>query len=104
MEKIYRQLLIDCNTITCFESVKHVFQWEGKQHKAFDTLKEKISTTLVLEIPYLKQPFKIQTDVSEYAMGAILMQHDKPICYHPETFSNAIISYPTYDKELYALV
>ena len=32
------------------------------------------------------------------------MQHKKPICYHFETFSKAIINYPTHDKDLYALV
>jgi hypothetical protein len=37
-------------------------------------------------------------------MGAVLMQHRKPICYHFETFTTKIINYPTYDKELYALV
>ena len=32
------------------------------------------------------------------------MQHRKPICYHYETFTSAVVNYPTYDKELYALV
>ena len=32
------------------------------------------------------------------------MQHGKPICYHSETFTNVVINYPNYDKELYALV
>jgi len=32
------------------------------------------------------------------------MQKKKPICYHSEKFSQAVINYPTYDKELYALV
>lgn len=54
-------------------SVKQVFQWGGKQHKAFDALKEKFSTTLVLELSDLKQPFRIQKDASDYAMGAVLM-------------------------------
>jgi len=31
-------------------SVKKVFQWGGKQQKAFDALKEKISTTPVLTL------------------------------------------------------
>jgi len=52
----------------------------------------------------LKQPFEIQTNASEFVMGEILMQHGKPICYHSETFFNVAINYPTYDKELYALV
>ena len=59
---------------------------------------------LVLALPNLQQPFKIETDASSYAMGAVLMQQKKPICYHSEKFSQAVINYPTYDKELYALV
>jgi len=32
------------------------------------------------------------------------MQHGKLICYISETFTDAVINYPTYDKRLYALV
>jgi hypothetical protein len=85
-------------------SVKNTFQWEGKQHKSFDTLKENISTTPVLALPNLQHPFEIETNVIGYAMGALLMQYHKPICYHYETFNQAVVNYPTYDKELYALV
>ena len=37
-------------------------------------------------------------------MGAFLLQNGKPICFHSETFSKAVANYPTYDKELFALV
>ena len=37
-------------------------------------------------------------------MGAVLLQHGKPIAFHSETFNGAILNYPTYDKEFYALV
>ena len=37
-------------------------------------------------------------------MGEFLMQCKKTIWYHSETFSKPISNYPTYDKELYALV
>jgi hypothetical protein len=37
-------------------------------------------------------------------MGAVLMQYRKFICYHSETFNQVVVNYPTYDKELYALV
>ena len=67
-------------------------------------LKKKINTTPVLALPDLQHPFEIETDASDYAMGAVLMQHKKPICYHFETFTLAIVNYATYDKELYALV
>ena len=67
-------------------------------------MKEKISTAPVLALPNIKQPFEIETDSNKYAMGAILMQYHKPICYHSETFNQVVVNYPTYDKELYALV
>jgi hypothetical protein len=35
-------------------SVKQVFQWGRKKQKSFNTLKEKISTTLVLALPNLQ--------------------------------------------------
>lgn len=37
-------------------------------------------------------------------MGAFLMQHGKTIFFHLENSNGAMINYPTYDKELYALV
>jgi hypothetical protein len=67
-------------------------------------LKEKTSSTPVLALPDLRQPFEIQTYASNYAMGVVLLQHGKPIGFHSETFNGAIVNYPTYDKELYAFV
>jgi len=67
-------------------------------------LKENISTTPVIALPYLQKPFGIEIDVSGYAMGIVLMQQRKPVCYHLENFSQVVVNYPTYDKELYALV
>ena len=55
-------------------------------------------------MPDLQQPFEIETDASGYAMGAVLMQKRKPICFHSETFTSTVIYYPTYVKELFALV
>jgi len=83
-------------------SVKKVFQGGGKQHKAFETLKEKISTTPIMVCLDLQQPFEIEIDASGYAMGAFFMQQRKPICYHSETFSKDVVNYPTYDKDLYS--
>ena len=59
-----------------------VFQWGGKQRKCFDTLKEKNSILPVLALPDLQRPFEIEIDASDYVMGAVLIQHGKPICYH----------------------
>jgi hypothetical protein len=83
--------------------VKRGFHLGGSQQKDFDTLKVKISIAPILEFPYLQQYFEIEIDASDYAMGAVMMQHRKPICYHSDTFTTSVINYPTYDKELYSL-
>jgi hypothetical protein len=44
-------------------------------------LKEKISSIPVLALPNLRQPFEIQTDASNYAMGAVLLQHGNPFVF-----------------------
>ena len=54
-------------------SVKKGFQWGGKQQQAFEALKDKINLAPVLALPNLRQPFEIQTDASDYAMGAVLL-------------------------------
>ena len=52
----------------------------------------------------LQKPFEVETTARDYAMGAILLQEGKPIFYHSKNFSGAILNYPTYDKEMCALV
>ena len=54
-------------------SVKKGFQWGGKQQKNFEALKDKISSSPVLALPNLRHPFDIQTNASDYAMGAVLL-------------------------------
>ena len=85
-------------------SVKKCFQWRGKKQQAFEALKYKISSASVLALSDLRQTFEIYTDASDYAMGAVILQHGKPIAFHFETFNGVATNYPTYDKELYVLV
>ena len=54
-------------------------------------------------MPNLQQPFEIQTDASRYVMGEVLGQ-GKTVCYHSKLFHGVVLDYPTYDKELFALV
>ena len=67
-------------------------------------MKKKISSAPILALLDLRQPFDIQTDASDYVMGTFLLQHGKPISFHSEMVNGAVINYPTYDKELYALL
>ncbi|KAH9326987.1 hypothetical protein KI387_007165 [Taxus chinensis] len=80
------------------------FDWGEEPDKAFELLKYKIIHAPVLALLNLQQPFEVETNASDYAMGAMLLQGGKPICYHLETFTSTIRGYIFYDKEMYGLV
>ena len=52
----------------------------------------------MLTLPDLQQPFEIETDASDYAIGVVLTQRGHPVAYHSETFSDTVHMYPTYEK------
>ena len=104
LEEVHCEILLHGFYITSFDKHEQSLSMGRRIKKTLNTLKEKISTTPVLALLYLQQPFDIETDASGYAIGEVLMQHKEPIYYHSQTFSKTIINYPTYDKEWYALV
>jgi hypothetical protein len=42
------------------------------QQQVFEDLKQRLCSSPVLSLPYLKQPFEIEIDASDYAVGVIL--------------------------------
>jgi hypothetical protein len=80
------------------------FHWGKTQQRAFEDLKKKINDAPVLGMPNLQRPFELETDASGYALGAVLMQGGRHVCYHSELFHGVVLDYPTYDKELFAIV
>ncbi|KAJ9542815.1 hypothetical protein OSB04_029321 [Centaurea solstitialis] len=89
-------------TVTC-SKLNAKFEWTSKHEDTFLLLKRKISEAPVLALPNLQRPFELETDVSAYAMGVVLLQEGKPVAYHSEMFQGAQRNYRTYDKELFAL-
>jgi len=83
---------------------KEKFFWSESQQKTFTELKDHLCMTPVLTLPDLQQPFEVEMDTSDYAIGAVLTQHGHPMAYHNETLLDIVRKYPTYDKEMYSIV
>ena len=81
------------------------WDFSEKPRKAFKTLKRAFTSALVLTHWVPDQPIIVETDASDYALGAILsIQTDSgnihPVAFHSCSFTPAEINYDTHDKEL----
>jgi len=80
------------------------FTWGERQDQAFALLNEKLTKAPVLALPDFSKTFELEYDASYVDVGAVLLQGGHPIAYFSEKLHGVTLNYPTYDKELYALV
>ncbi|RDX67402.1 putative mitochondrial protein, partial [Mucuna pruriens] len=73
----YRKIAKPSTELTKMEG----FNWRLVTMKAFQRVKDSLTTALVLSLADFTQPFQIECDASGKAIGAVLMQHKKPIAY-----------------------
>jgi reverse transcriptase-like protein/integrase-like protein/chromodomain-containing protein len=84
------------------------FIWSQECQNAFDTLKRMISSAPVLSHVDQSKPFVVETDASDFALGAVLLQEDRdgdlrPCAYFSHALGPAERNYTTYEKELLAI-
>ena len=83
--------------------------WNTSTEAAFQELKARLTAEPVLLQPDTTIAFFIETDASEWAIGAVLLQaHPKtgrlhPVAYEGRKLSPAEINYPVHEKELLAI-
>jgi len=76
---------------------------------AFDTFKMAFTSAPILIHPDPAKPFIVETDASNFALGAILFQFGidgllHPIAFYSRKLTSAEINYQVYDKELLAII
>lgn len=87
----------------------YVWRWGDSQQKAFDTLKKAFTEAPVLTMPDMSKPFRLETDASNFATGAILSQKDDngmyhPIAFHSKSFNDTERNWEIHDKELASII
>ena len=98
-----------CLPLTALLKKDVKFEWSSVAEQAFIDLKEAILSEPILKHFQPDLPCIVETDASDYALGAILSQPDEkgvnhPIAFHSRKLLPAETNYQIYDKELLAIV
>ncbi|WVZ98042.1 hypothetical protein U9M48_043525 [Paspalum notatum var. saurae] len=80
------------------------FKWTADRQAAFDELKKRLTTALVLTLPDLQKKFIVYCDASRDGLGCVLMQEGKVVAYGSRQLHKHEVNYPTHDLELAAVV
>jgi hypothetical protein len=84
------------------------FRWTDEAHRAFLELKAAFRSADILRHADPSLPYLLETDASDFGMGAILSQHFadgvRPIAFYSKKFSPAELNYTVHNKELLAIV
>ncbi|GJW77581.1 putative reverse transcriptase domain-containing protein [Tanacetum coccineum] len=80
------------------------FDWTKKAEAAFQLLKKKLCSELILVLPKGSENFVVYCDASHKGLGAVLMQKEKVIAYASRQLKIHEKNYTTHDLELGAVV
>jgi hypothetical protein len=78
--------------------------WTDDLEQAFCNLKKMVSEETLLTYPDWTEPFTVHTDASDYQLGAVISQRNKPIAFFSRRLSKAQRNYTTTEKELLSIV
>ena len=70
----------------------------------FEEMKRVVSHETLLTFPDFNEEFHVYTDVSDYQLGAVIMQKGKTLAFYSRTLNSAQKSYTTGEQELLSIV
>ena len=101
----YSQVVAPLTWLTC----KDKLEWGPLADKAFQNLKMAFTTAPILMHLDFAKAFYLETNASDFALGAILLQMEvnkklHPVAFYSQKFFAVEINYEIHDKELLAIV
>ena len=83
---------------------KRKFIWTEKHLEAFQKIKKIVAKEALLVYPDFTKHFDVHTDSSDYQLGGVVSQGQKPIAFFSRKLNSAQRNYTVTEKELLAIV
>ncbi|MGL5707545.1 MAG: reverse transcriptase domain-containing protein [Aeromonas sp.] len=80
------------------------FIWEKEDQTIVEAVFEKIKQQILLTYPDMNKPFVLETDASEFAMGAVLKQGVNIIGFYSAKYNKSECNYTIVEKETLAIL
>ena len=80
------------------------FEWNDQCEKAFQELKMRLTSALILIVPEWGQMYTVYCNASKDRLGCVLMQSRRVVAYGSRQLKNHEHNYPTHDMELATIV
>ena len=80
------------------------FDWDDRCEEAFQELKRRLTSALILIVPDRGQGYTVYYDASRAGLRCVLMQSRRIVAYGSHKLKNHEQNYPTHDMELAAVV
>ena len=89
---------------------KRAIIWNDQCESSFTQIKKMLTSPPLLKLPDMSKPYRIETDSSNFGVGAVLLQQDSesdcwlPIAYESKKLSKAEQKFPAQERELIAII
>ena len=87
---------------------KDTLAWSDEMRESFEQLKRKLTSPPILALPTFRGTFKLMTDASNSAVGSVLTETvdetERVVAYASRVLNKTERRWPTYDRELWAIV
>jgi hypothetical protein len=90
--------------LSALASPKAEWHWGKPQEKAFNEAKQMVLRETMLAYPDFNKEFHIHTDASDYQLGGVIMQDNKPLAFYTRKMNSAQAKYTTGEQELLSIV
>lgn len=102
----FSQIVVPLTELT---KAKNKFKWSAEAQTAFETIKSKLLSDVMLQHPNFEDTFYLNTDASCTAVGAALLQKDetgilRPISYFSHKLKPHEKKWPSIQLEAYAIL